>query len=158
MDNRLGFRWSLQQPRRSRCRSGATVRVVGDLVWQHYEAQWGHPDRVAEFRRSGEAPVRIGKWSPERNGEGVTIYATDGVSVDRGGTRRTHGYEVILGLSPEDDACASPLAALATQARSEGLGPGHTIQADGPLWPGVGMTAWLLDTQAVEILPALVAG
>ena len=138
--------------------SGVIVRGVDSPVWPHYVARWGDPTRVAEFVRAGEAPVRIGKWVPAQTGEGVTIYASDGVSVNRNGVRVMHGYEVILGLSPEEDGCASSLAALATASRSEGIGPGHTFDAGGPLWEGTAMTAWLLVEPATELLPPVEAG
>jgi hypothetical protein len=121
--------------------------------WNHYLQLWGEPSRVAEFRRTDQPLVRVGKWPSESDGRGVTLYATDGVSVGLDGARHGHGYEVFVGLSPAEDRCASALAALATTAREKGIGPAHTMEAEGGLWPGSPMTGWLLAAQVEEVLP-----
>lgn len=130
------------------------VDAVGDL----YRARWGEPSRKAVFRAGGYE-IEIYKWDASTNGEGVDLYATVGASgeevagVEAGG----HRIEYFVGLLPGRDDVASALAALGLFARREGetVDHGHTVPADGPLWPGSEMSTFLILRQMGEILPAL---
>jgi hypothetical protein len=102
--------------------------------------------------------MEIFKWAPETNGEGVDIYATLGASAeDMPGAEPGHRVEYFLGLQPGRDEIASAMAALGLFARREGVlvDHGHTIPADGPLWPGTAMKTLLILRQISDVLPAL---
>jgi hypothetical protein len=101
------------------------------------------------FRRASE-PHAVGvlKWSPERNGLGVALYVTATERVlpkDQGG----HQVEFLVGLSPEEDGCASALATLPVAATSEAVGHAHTFEVQDGLWPGTDMNCWLLLNQSL---------
>jgi hypothetical protein len=73
------------------------------------------------------------------------------------GAEPGHRVEYFIGLQPGRDEIASALAALGLFARREGVlvDHGHTIPADGPLWPGTAMKTFLVLRQIRDILPAL---
>lgn len=122
-----------------------------------YRARWGPPARSAAFQVGGLS-AEVLKW-PERTSEGVALYAAIGASAYAApGRPPGHRSEFYVGLLPERDEIASPLAALALYGRREGvaLGDGDTVPSDGPLWPGTTMAALLITRPRREIMPALV--
>jgi hypothetical protein len=130
---------------------------VVDAVRDLYRARWGEPSRQAAFRTGGHQ-IEIYKWDASANGEGVDLYATLGASAeDMPGVEEGHRVEYFVGLQPGRDDVASALAALGLFAQREGetVDHGHTVPADGPLWPGTEMSAFLVLRQIGEILPAL---
>lgn len=68
-----------------------------------------------------------------------------------------HRVEFFVGLAPERDDVASALAALGPYPAREGaaLDHGHTVQADGPLWPGTQMETFLVLHPLSDFLPPL---
>lgn len=130
---------------------------VLDAVRDVYLARWGNPARQAVFR-TGDDQVEVFKWDAALNRLGVDLYATLGASVeDMLGTEVGHRVEYFVGLQPGRDDIASALAALGLFARREGevVDHGHTVPADGPLWPGTEMNTFLVLRQIGEILPTL---
>jgi len=128
---------------------------VLDAVRDVYRARWGDESRRAVFRTRSDQ-VEILKWGASGNGEGVDLYATLGASaVDLPGAQPGHRVEFFVGLRPGQDDIASALAALGLFARREQefVGHGHTIPADGPLWPGTQMKTFLVLSQVGEIIP-----
>jgi hypothetical protein len=128
-----------------------------DAVRDVYRARWGDPSRQAAFR-TGDDQIEIFKWDAASNGLGVDLYATLGASAEHmPGGEPGHCVEYFVGLQPGRDDIASPLAALGLFARREGefVDHGHTVPADGPLWPGTQMSTFLVLRQIGEILPAL---
>jgi hypothetical protein len=101
------------------------------------------------FRRAS-APQTVGvlKWSAHRNGLGVALYVTATERVTTMGRERHH-VEFLVGLSPEEDGCASALATLPVAAASEVVGHAHTFEVQDGLWPGTGMNCWLLLRQSL---------
>ncbi|MGW6275931.1 suppressor of fused domain protein [Kribbella sp. NPDC055071] len=98
------------------------------------------------------------KWDAAVNGEGIDLYATLGGSgEDMPGAEPGHRVEYFVGLQPGRDEIASALAALGLFARREGVlvDHGHTIPADGPLWPGSVMKTFLVLRQISDVMPAL---
>jgi hypothetical protein len=88
--------------------------MSGHFVAAHYERLRGAPSRRAHFAVEGAA-VDILKWNPDANREGVTRYATVGLSdyaIDREHPRPR--FEFFLGLLPELDEAARPLAIVAS--------------------------------------------
>lgn len=131
---------------------------VTDAVLKAYIACWGEPSRRAVFRTS-EHEIRVCKWDEAVNNQGVDLYATLGASVeDMPGAEAGHRVEYFVGLRPGRDDVASALAALGLFARREGetVDHGHTVPADGPLWPGTSMHTFLVLRQVAEIIPAQV--
>jgi hypothetical protein len=120
--------------------------MITDAVRDLYIARWGQPSRKATFEVDG-LEVDIFKWSAEINSEGVNLYATIGASARPMAERNPdHRVEFFTGLLPARDEIASPLAALALYPWRNGvvLDHGHTVPADGPLWPGTEMKRFLL--------------
>ena len=124
---------------------------VLDAVREVYRARWGIPSRQAAFR-NGYDKIEIFKWDSASNDLGVDLYATLGASAeDMPGTELGHRAEYFLGLKPGRDDVASALAALGLFARREGelVDHGHTVPAEGPLWPGTEMGhPWSFDRPA----------
>jgi hypothetical protein len=115
-------------------------------VREAYAALWGPPSRIAEFHK-GALTAEIRKWTADSNPEGVALYVTLGSSrYPVPGCDPSHRLEFILGLLPERDEVASALAALALYSQREGepLDHGHTVPAEGPLWPGTTMDGFLV--------------
>lgn len=129
------------------------VEAVRDL----YRAHWGEPSRRARFE-IGESAIEIFKWAANANPEGVALYATLGASAhSMVGRDPNHRVEFFLGLVPERDEVASALAALGLYPAREGvaLDHGHTVPADGPLWPGTQMRSFLVLRPLKDFLPPL---
>ena len=127
-------------------RSLVVVRMILDAVRDLYVARWGGPARTANFQ-VGEFSVDVYKWSAETTPEGVNMYATVGASArPMVGRDPLHRTEFFIGLLPAMDAVASPLAALALYSAREDVSVdhGHTVPADGPLWPGTQMRRFLV--------------
>jgi hypothetical protein len=106
-----------------------------------------------EFRVAG-LEVEVFKW----NAEGVNLYATVGASArPMAGRDPNHRVEFFAGLLPAKDEVPSPLAALALYPTREGvaLDHGHTVPADGPLWPGTDMGLFLVLRPIGDIIPPL---
>lgn len=92
-----------------------------------YVEDWGDPDREAEFSKV-EYVVGVLKWRPNAATQGVNLYATVGASDDSlPGFDSKHCQEFFVGLNPECDDIASPLARLGIYAQLTGktLGAGH---------------------------------
>jgi hypothetical protein len=131
--------------------------MILEAVRDLYLARWGEPARMANFQ-VGELSVDIYKWSAETTPEGVNLYATVGASArPMVGRDPLHRSEFFIGLLPEMDAVASPLAALALYSAREkvAVDHGHTVPADGPLWPGTQMGRFLVMRPLGDIVQAL---
>lgn len=90
--------------------------------------------------------------------EGVNLYATVGGSARPAvGRDPLHRSEFFIGLLPAMDAVASPLAALALYSARENVAVdhGHTVPADGPLWPGTQMRRFLVMRPLGDIIQPL---
>jgi hypothetical protein len=134
-------------------RAMTVVGAVRDL----YRAHWGEPSRQAWFE-VGEFDIEIYKWAADANPEGVALYATVGASArPMVGRDPNHRVEFFLGLVPERDDVSSALAALGLYSPREGvaLDHGHTVPADGPLWPGTQMQTFLVLHPLSDFLPPL---
>jgi len=131
--------------------------IVTDAVRDLYRAHWGEPSRQARFE-VGEFDIEVYKWAADANPEGVALYATIGASArPMAGRDPSHRVEFFLGLVPERDDVASALAALGLYSAREGteLDHGHTVPADGPLWPGTPMQTFLVLHPLSDFLPPL---
>jgi hypothetical protein len=129
------------------------VDAVRDLHWAH----WGEPSRRAQFE-VGEFSIEVHKWAADATPEGAALYATLGASArPMFGRDRNHRVEFFLGLVLERDDVASALAALGLYSAREGtsLDHGHTVPADGPLWPGTEMRTFLVLQPLSDFLPPL---
>lgn len=133
------------------------VRMILEAVRDLYVARWGEPSRTANFR-VGEFAVDVFKWSAETIPEGVNLYATVGASArPLAGHEPLHRTEFFVGLLPAMDAVASPLAALALYSAREGVAVdhGHTVPAEGTLWPGTEMRRFLVMRPISDIIHPL---
>jgi Suppressor of fused protein (SUFU) len=131
--------------------------MTTDAVRDSYLARWGEPSRKASFRVD-EFEVEVFKWNAAVNPEGVNLYATIGASARPiVGRDPSHRIEFFIGLLPARDEIASPLAALALYPTREGvaLDHGHTVPADGPLWPGTEMRWFLVLRPIGDIISPL---
>lgn len=103
-----------------------------------------------------DTPVRVLRWDAETSPEGVFMYATMGVSTRPAeGHSPDHRLEYFVGLLPPQDDAALAFAQLAAVTWNEPMDHGHTVEMDGPLWPGTDMNCWLVTTPLVEIVPPL---
>jgi hypothetical protein len=133
------------------------LRMILEAVRDLYIARWGEPSRTADFR-VGEFTVSVYKWSSEATPEGVNLYATVGASApSMAGRDPLHRVEFFIGLLPEMDAVASPLAALALYSARAGVAVdhGHTVPSDGALWPGTKMRRFLVMRPVSDIIQPL---
>jgi Suppressor of fused protein (SUFU) len=133
--------------------------MITDAVRSAYQVRWGAPPRTAHFK-IGALEIDVLKWSEDANPEGVNLYVTLGASAHpMKGRDGAHRLEFFVGLRPAKDEVASPLAALALYPQRENVevDHGHTIPADGPLWPGTEMRRFLVVRPIVEIIPAVAA-
>lgn len=134
---------------------------ISESVEHYYLSRWGQPTREASFSVNGFT-VRVFKWTAEASKEGVAIYATCGASVwPILGKDPGHRQEFFSGLSGERDDLASPLAALGLYSKREhtSLDHGHSVSAGRELWPGSGMSAFLiLAPRASFIAPLALDG
>src|SRR5438094_706882 len=131
--------------------------MTSESVGQHYVELCGPPTRAAEFRRAGRV-IGVWKWSESANPEGVTLYATVGASqYPMSGLPSNHRVEFFIGLKPEHDEIASPLAALALYPQEEhvSVGHGHTVPVGKPLWPGSRMSTFLILQPVTAIVPPI---
>jgi len=131
--------------------------VIAGAVRDLYRAHWGEPSREAHFEVDDLA-IEVLKWDADANAEGVALYATVGASSRTlAGHDPKHRTEFFVGLLPEHDAIASPLAALGLYSVREGvaLDHGHTVPAGEPLWPGSPMRSFLVMRPRPDFLPAL---
>lgn len=125
-----------------------------------YVARWGEPSREARFNVDSFS-IEIYKWDESVNREGVTIYATNGASTwPIRGRAANHRLEFFVGLSPEEDGIASPLAALGLYAIRENtdVDHGHTVPAGQPLWSGTQMKSFLVMRPRIAFLAPLEVG
>jgi hypothetical protein len=129
--------------------------MITGAIRDLYVARWGQPSRSARFQVDG-LKVEIFKWDADANPEGVNLYAMIGASA-RPGADPNHRVEFFVGLLPAKDEIASPLAALALYPTREGvaLDHGHTVSADGSLWPGTEMRRFLVLRPLGDIIPPL---
>ncbi len=131
--------------------------IVTEAVRDLYRARWGEPTRRARFEVE-EFDIEIYKWAVDANPEGVALYATIGASArPMVGRDPNHRVEFSLGLVPERDDVASALAALGLYSAREGvaLDHGHTVPAEGPLWPGTQMRTFMVLRPLSAFLPPL---
>jgi hypothetical protein len=129
-----------------------------ESVRQHYLSLWGEPSRTAHFELMGRE-IEIYKWSAEINPQGVCLYATIGMCehpID--GYDPTHRLELFVGLLPQQDSVARPLAMLALGPiiRGTQLAPDHTVTFPEPLWPGTELHGFIVRRQLEEVVPPLV--
>jgi hypothetical protein len=131
--------------------------IVTEAVRDLYRAHWGEPMRQASFE-VGERKIEVSKWAADATLEGVALYATIGASArPMAGCDPKHRVEFFVGLVPERDEVASALAALGLYSEREAVAidHGHTVTADGPLWSGTTMRAFLVVRPLRDFLPAL---
>jgi hypothetical protein len=131
-----------------------------EAIREAYRQRWGEPTRRAAFRK-GDLVAEVEKWSADANPDGVTLYATLGASRHgQSGGDPNHRCEFLLGLVPEKDDVASALAALALFPERERtrVDHGHIVPADGPLWSGTQMDAFLVMRPLEELVPTVSTG
>ena len=133
-----------------------------DELLSHYSKTWGgSPTRTARFD-VGRTVISVYKWAANANPEGVALYATDGMSAEpiSDGGDPNHRIELILGLLPEKDDAARPLAMLASYPAREGVAidHGHSVSFPEPLWKSTKMSAFLVMKPLGEMVPALRLG
>lgn len=134
----------------------ASMTLVDD-VRDVYRARWGEPSRRAFFEVAG-LEVEVLKWDADITPEGVAMYATVGASAfSMAGRDPSHRVEFFVGLLPEQDDVASPLAALALYSVRQHVAVGHgdTVSAGEPLWRGTDMQWFLVLRPLEEIIPTL---
>jgi hypothetical protein len=105
--------------------------------------------------------IFVHKWAPDANPEGVALYATDGMSAEIvPGDDPEHRLELFLGLLPEKDDAARPLAMLASYPAREGiaLAHGHSVSFPEPLWSHSELHAFLVMRALSEMVPTLRLG
>jgi suppressor of fused protein SUFU len=126
------------------------------LLTDYYVDLWGRPSREAEFEIAGHG-IEVYKWDADSNPQGVAMYATLGASVAPAPDSPTHRNEFYVGLLPENDDVAWPLATLASHPLREGVGfqNGSSLVLPEPLWPGTGMTGFLVLEPVSETIPTL---
>jgi hypothetical protein len=98
------------------------------------------------------------KWDGATTGEGVTLYTTLGASDQPMDSAHIgHRVEFFIGLRPERDQIASPLADLALYPTRQRVvvDHGHTIPADKPFWPGTAMHHFLVSRTVIPIIEPL---
>jgi hypothetical protein len=112
-------------------------------VLEYYERKFGCPDREAFFLSPEGKRIEIFKWSEGRTDEGVTIYATAGVSTifDYDGM----SYEFFLGLTPQADEVVFALAEVALHGLANERAPvfGDSMSLSYNLWPGTAAKTFL---------------
>lgn len=132
--------------------------MIDEAVAAHYEAVLGQPTRKASFTIAG-LPVRVQKWDTSANPFGVAFYGSIGASSEPlPGMPASHRVEFFIGLLPEEDGVARPLAMVATDSATHGsaLGNGQTVTYPEPLWAGTEMRSFLVLRPQVEMVPDLV--
>jgi hypothetical protein len=99
------------------------------------------------------------KWAAERNPEGVALYISVRAQAPQNTDDADHRVGFFVGLLPEQDEIASPLAALALYSWREQVHVGHgdTIPADEPLWTGTTMSRFLILRAKRTVVPTYVA-
>ncbi|MEU6401427.1 suppressor of fused domain protein [Streptomyces sp. NPDC046985] len=142
-------------------------------VQSYYRENWGDPEREAEFQKD-EYVIGVLKWRASASTQGVNIYATMGASdYSLPSFEVEHRQEFFVGLAPECDDIASPLARLGIYAQMAGksLGAGHVYSAPQGLVEGTEFSGFvllapldgvpapvnLLDGRHVEFLMAIPA-
>jgi hypothetical protein len=133
--------------------------MITDSVRDHYIARWGPPSRRATFGVDG-LDAEVLKWDAASNPEGVNLYATVGASArPMPDVDATHRIEFFIGFLPAQDGIASSLAALALFPARQGvaLDHGHTVPANGPLWPGTDRRCLLVLRQRGDVIGTLEA-
>jgi len=130
---------------------------IADAVEDLYVAHWGNPSRRAHFEEEQFA-IDVLKWDEATTAEGVTLYATVGSSTSIAEPAGGHLVEFVLGLLPSRDEVATSLAGLGLYAahNETTLDHGHTVPADGPLWPGTMIHTFLVARPLPDFLPPLV--
>ena len=126
------------------------------VLTEYYVDLWGQPSREAEFNIAGH-DIEVHKWDADSNPQGVTMYATLGASVAAGPGSPAHRNEYYVGLLPENDDIAWPLAALASHSLTEGVRfqHGSSLILPETLWPGTAMSGFLLLEPVSETIPTL---
>src|SRR5438105_7231164 len=133
--------------------------LITDEVRRHYIQRWGEPSRKASFVVIGNV-IEVYKWDKARSPEQVNVYATLGASpYPLPGRAPTHRMEFFVGLDPEQDGIAKPLAMAALDPLLNGtqLDHGHSITYPEPLWPGTSMRSLLVLRPVIDILPPFVS-
>ncbi len=126
---------------------------------QHYQLHWGDPARKEVFEVD-DREIAVLTWLADQTNEGVTLYATVGMSLWPTSAGESHRAEVILGLEPPRPGATEALAALAAYPfhSRTALDHGDTLDLSSPLWPGAGFTTWLVTRPSDEVLPVLEHG
>ena len=104
--------------------------------------------------------IEVYKWDAERTAEQVNIYATLGASRHAlPGRAPTHRMEFFVGLKPEQDGIAKPLAMAALDPVLHGteLDHGHAITYPESLWPGTDMHSLLVLRPVEEVISTFVS-
>jgi hypothetical protein len=119
-----------------------------------YERKYGVPSRSAKFVAPTGEVVEVLKWTEQKTGEGVTIYATLGSSFVLGDSDRT--CEFFIGLTPDADDVVAALAEVALDGNGTKNipGVGDSITLAYPLWKGTEMRSFLF-TDGHELIPSL---
>jgi len=136
------------------------VVAIAQAVEGVYEQRWGRPARRARFATT-EYSIDVCKWTPETNGEGVTIYATIGASnYSMPESDPSHRVEYFVGLLPECDAYAEPLATLSLYPflHNVNVDAGHTLALPDPFCQGSPMHVFLVARPAPGFFAAIEVG
>ncbi|MFR9755049.1 suppressor of fused domain protein [Streptomyces sp. TR06-5] len=115
-------------------------------VRSYYAEDWGTPDREAFFQK-GKYIIGVLKWQASDCTQGVNVYATVGASdYSLPGFGMEHRQEFFVGLAPECDEIASPLARLGIYAQLAGrsLAAGHAYSAPQGLIEGSDLSGFIL--------------
>ncbi|MFI7538216.1 suppressor of fused domain protein [Streptosporangium sp. NPDC049376] len=127
-----------------------------ESVRDYYSDKLGDPVREASFAK-GKFRVDILKWDPSPVTDGVNIYATLGAS-DHSipGGDLLHRQEFFVGLAPERDDIAEPLARLGGYSSFTGrrLDSGHIIRLSENLVDDSEMSGFLVVAPLGDFLPA----
>lgn len=124
-------------------------------VRSYYLSQWGDPSREAEFKK-GDINIGVLKWSRRRSTGDVNLYATLGVSTfPCPGVEASHRQEFFLGLLPEADDLASPLAMLGAHSRLAGeqIGSGHVYRSRQDRFGDTGLAGFIV-IEPLDGMPA----
>lgn len=133
--------------------------MILEAVLDLYAARWGEPARTVNFQ-VGEFSGDIDKWSAETTPEGLNLYATVGGERSTDDRARSPASNGILhraagdGRGGEPSGCARALFSKEEVA----VDHGHTVPADGPLWPGTQMRRFLVMRPLGDIIQQLTLG
>ena len=126
-------------------------------VDDYYVKRYGEPCREARYISQNEDIIYIYKWGPEKTNEGVTIYATMGVSQILKTDKLA--CEFFIGIEPEIDGIVEALAETGIEGNGTRFPPnsGDTLTLSMPLWEGALVKTFMFSNGA-GILPPIACG